>query len=50
MTSLAVRSTSVRNTNDVSDIRFMLLKLPNTNVFTGENVPSDSGMRPFGPF
>lgn len=47
MTSFAVRATSVKNNNDmdkISDIRFTLLKLPNTNVFTADDVTSDSGV------
>lgn len=44
MTSLGVLATSVKNNNENSDVRFMLLKLPNTNVFAGENGPLDSGV------
>lgn len=47
MTSLAVRATSVKNNNEAdktSDIRFMLLKLPDTNVFTADNAVAGSGV------
>lgn len=47
MTTLGVLTTSVKNNNDAdktSDIRFMLLKLPNTNVFTADNAATGSGV------
>lgn len=48
MTTLAVRATAVKNNTDtekISDIRFMLLKLPKTNVFTADDSGlSDSGV------
>lgn len=46
MTTLAVRATSVKNSNDmhrVSDIRFMVLRLPNTQMFSAENDINDYG-------
>lgn len=45
MTSLAVRATSVKNSDDmktIAEIRISLLQLPNTKTFTAK--PSDSGM------
>lgn len=44
MTTLAVRATAVKNSDDMkrtSDIRFMLLELPNTKIFNIE--PDEPG-------
>lgn len=52
MISLAVRAISVKNNNDsdkTSEIRFMVLKLPDTNVFTGDNDAIGSGVWFFVP-
>lgn len=51
MTTFAERTTSVKNSNEwkkSKEIRFTLLNLPSTNVFT--NDPSDSGVDFFGIF
>lgn len=47
MNSLSVRATAVKNSNETdktSDIRFMILKLPNTNVFNADNSTNDCGV------